>query len=140
MTFAKKTTFLALLMLATCFTAAAQDRVLKFKLTREAHIGNATLTAGDYRMVMTYDASRPLVIVRPVDGHGASVLAMPANYDFNSSCKTSSLTLTSAGDSWQMTSVCFADSATALYFAGAESRKSDVVTQTTAATALAGAQ
>lgn len=139
MNFAKKLTFVVLLIVTGCFTAAAQDKVLTFKLTREAHIGVATLTAGEYRMVIYTDAY-PMAVVMPTDSKGRSVISVATAAASSGSCKSNSLKLIPNGSSWSVTSACFADSETAFYFPVSRSRKAQVATQTTDSAALAGAQ
>lgn len=137
MTFAKKTFFAGLLVAAASLSAAAQDRVLKFKLTQEAHVGAAVLPAGDYRMAM-YTDSRIVTVVSREDRSGNSIIAVPIAYD--SACSVSAVTLKREGSELNLISVCFGDEQMALYFRGARSKKTQAATQTTATAALAGAQ
>jgi hypothetical protein len=137
MTFAKKTFFAGLLVAAASLSAAAQDRVIKFKLAQETHVGSAVLPAGDYRMAV-YTDSRIITVLSHEDSRGSSVIAVPIAYD--SACSKSSVTLKRDGDQLNLTSVCFGDEQMALYFPSARSRKTQAATQTTATAALAGAQ
>ena len=139
MTFAKKTLLLSALLIAFSFTAAAQDKVMKFTLSREARFGSATLAAGEYRMTIASDA-RMYAIVSAEDRHGASFIALPVSYGYSDSCTSDSLTLTPNGAGWDVTAVCFGESETALYFSRSAAKKAQVALQTTDATALAGAQ
>ena len=139
MNFAKKMAFVVVLSMVACFNAAAQDHTLKFKLTHEAHIGKSTLPPGEYRLTV-YTDTRPMMIISAQDGRSDSVIALPITYESNSSCKTSSLTLTSSGGEWNVSSVCLGSLQTAMYFPAAKGRKTQVATQTTDAVALAGAQ
>ena len=138
MEFAKKFTFLTLMLIAACFSASAQDRVLKFKLEHETHIANSTLPAGEYRLVM-YDEPRPLAVISPEDRRATSVMVLATSYDFNTSCSASSVTLISDDQNWDLASVCFADAEEAFYFS-VPARTKTTVSSATDTAALAGAR
>jgi len=139
MNFAKKIALLTLFLAALGFSAAAQDRVLKFTLAHEARIGSTTVPAGDYHMVVYSDPGM-LAVVMPENRHGSSVVVLPTSHGFSSSCANTSLTLTRRGSQMALTSVCFSDIEMTLYFTAVHGKKSEVAAQTTDAVALAGAQ
>jgi len=139
MTFAKKLFLLTVLTAAATFTAAAQDKVVTFKLTQETQLGLATLPAGSYRMTI-YNEAHPMAVVTSEPSRGISIMAVATAYGYSNTCKTNSLTLTPSAKSWNVTSVCFADSETEFYFPVPHSRKSEAATQTTDTAALAGAR
>ena len=140
MIFAKKMIFFTLLTVAASLTAAAQDRVLKFKLAQVAHIGSAVLPAGDYRMTL-YSDTRIMTVVSPEDRRGAAVIALPISYETSNSCSKASVTLTPNGKELDLTSVCFGSNEIALHFRTVRSKATtQAAIQTTDATALAGAQ
>ena len=116
MTFEKKTILLASLLMAACFSAAAQDKVMKFTLAQEARIGGNTVPAGEYRMVVSTDG-HVYAVVSPENRRGSSVIAVPVSYGYSSSCTSDSLTLSPNGSTRDVTSVCFSESETALTFA-----------------------
>lgn len=138
MTFAKKMMFLTLLTISAAMGAAAQDGAIRFKLQQETRIGSVTLAPGMYRMAL-YNEGHPYAVVTSEAGHRTSILAVAAASD--SRCESSSVTLLGSGDGYSLTSACFLQADTALYFPVAARRKSTVVaTQTTANSAWAGAK
>ena len=136
MKFVKKIALVALLGLAFSFTAAAQDRVIRFKLDRATHIGFSVVPAGEYRMAIYSNATR-MAIVTPEDHAGASVLALPTRYE-SSTCRNASVTLAPVGRELALTAVCMGEAELALQFPVDRSKR--VAAQTTATAALAGAQ
>jgi hypothetical protein len=136
MSFAKKMMFTMLLLVAGSFGAAAQDTAIRFKLAQEAHIGSVTLAPGMYRMAF-FGQGHPYAIVTAEEGHRTSIIALAATSE--SGCSSSSVTLTPADEGFSLTSACFAQADTALYFPVASARKS-VATQPVADSAWAGAK
>ena len=139
MSFAKKISFVTLMFLVGCFTASAQDHVIKFTLPQAASIGSAALPAGPYRMVV-YDDPQLMVVVMPEDQKGESVIAIPASFQTIGNCASPSVTLKRVEDRMEISSVCFGYSEMALRFATDHRKKPAVVSQATATAALAGAQ
>jgi hypothetical protein len=121
MTSVKKLSLALLVVLATAFTANAQDARVKFTLTHEVRWEKTTLPAGTY-MISVYDGPVPRAIVSSEDRKGPSIIAVPTVADYSSSCKSSSVTLVHDGAAWDVSSVCFNESGLALYF-GASSSK-----------------
>lgn len=115
MKFAKKLSFALLTLMATCFTASAQDAAAKFTLTHEVRLQNSTLPAGTY-MISVYSSGATQAVVRSDDGKGPAIIAVPTIADYSSSCKDSSVNLVRSGEAWAVDSVCFTDSGLALYF------------------------
>jgi len=137
MRFTKKILLLLVLMVAGSFGAAAQESTIRFKLAQETRIASVVLPAGAYRMVL-YNEGHPYALLIAEDGQRSSVMALPLSTE-SKYCASSSLTLTPAGDSMSIASVCFAEADTALSFPVMAARK-EFATQTTATTALAGAR
>jgi len=137
MNFAKKILFAALLVLATSLTAAAQDRVIKFKLDRATHIGSSIVQAGEYRMAVSSDPFT-MAIVAPADRAGTALIALPVARE-SGTCSTPSVTLAPLGSELALTAVCFGESEMALQFRTVRGAK-EVATQPTDAAALAGAR
>lgn len=117
----KKLALALLVVLATAFTANAQDARVKFTLTHEVRWEKTTLPAGTY-MISVYSGAIPRAIVSSEDGKGPSIIAVPTIADYSSSCKSSSVNLIRDGAAWNVTSVCLNESGLALYF-GAEPPK-----------------
>jgi len=123
MTFAKKMLMLTLLTLAASLTAAAQDSAIRFKLAQETRIAGVTLPAGSYRMTL-FTAGHPYAIVTSEEGRRSSIMAVAATSDGR--CNSSSVTLTPEAEGYSLTSACFAQADTALYFPAVLARKSTV--------------
>ena len=136
MSFAKKMMFATLLLVAGCLGAAAQDTAIRFKLAQETRIGSVTLAPGMYRMAF-YGQGHSYAIVTAEEGHRTSIIALAATSD--SQCSSSSVTLTPADEGFSLTSACFAQADTALYFPVAAAGKS-AATQPMATSAWAGAK
>lgn len=121
--FAKKMLMLTLLALAASLGAAAQDSAIRFKLAQETRIAGVTLPAGAYRMTL-FTEGHPYAIVTAEDGGRSSIMAVATASDAR--CSSSSVTLTPAAEGYSLTSACFAQADTALYFPAASARKSTV--------------
>ncbi|HLH08119.1 MAG TPA: hypothetical protein VKW78_12850 [Terriglobales bacterium] len=115
MTFTKKLGFALATLIATCFTAAAQDAAAKFTLTHEVSFQRTTLPAGTY-LLSVYSRGATQAILRSEDGKGLSVIAVPTVADYSSTCKSNSVNLVRDGEAWAVESVCFNNSGLALYF------------------------
>ena len=111
----KKLALALLVVLASTFTANAQDARIKFTLTHEVRWEKTTLPAGTYLMSV-YSGTVPRAIVSAEDRKGPSIIAVPTIADYSSSCKSSSVNLVRDGAAWNVTSVCFNESGLALYF------------------------
>ncbi len=136
MTFAKKMLFTILLMAAATLGAAAQESAIRFKLAQETRIASVTLPAGSYRMTL-FAQGHPYAMVTSEEGRRSSILAVATTSD--SRCDNSSVSLTPAGEGYRLTSACFAQSGTVLYFPVASARKSNVA-KAAPASAWAGAK
>ena len=121
MTSVKKLGLALLVVLATAFTANAQDARVKFTLTHEVRWEKTTLPAGTY-MISVYDGAIPRAIVSSQDRNGPSIIAVPTVAESSSSCKSTSVSLVRNGEAWDVASVCFNEDGLALYF-GAEPAK-----------------
>lgn len=119
---AKKIALALLVVLATAFTAKAQDTRAKFTLSHEVRWENATLPAGNYMISVYSGTAVPRAFITSEDGKGPSIIAVPTVADYSSSCKSSSVNLVRDGAAWNVTSVCLNESGLALYF-GAEPPK-----------------
>ena len=115
MNFAKKMSLLLTLSASMACSAAALDAQAKFTLPQPARIGSSTLPAGEY-LVKTYGAGANAAYIVPADGSGAAVIALPVSTDSYAVCKASSLTMQAVGSAWNISSICFAEMQTALYF------------------------
>jgi hypothetical protein len=136
---AKKFTLISFLLLGMSLSAAAQERVIKFTLNREAQVGRIVLVAGSYRLTVYRDPSL-MAVFSPEDGRGPSVMALPVSYDYTRTCSSDSLTFVPNGKGFELRTVCFADSALAIYFSGTGKSKAQVAQVSTDSAALAGAQ
>ena len=136
MTLTKRISFLALLLLATSLIAAAQDRVIKFKLDRATHIGFSVVPAGEYRMAIYNDATR-MAIISPFNHKGTSVIALPRGYE-SGTCTGASVTLAPFGSEVALTAVCLGEAELALQIPVDDAKR--VATQPATTAALAGAQ
>jgi hypothetical protein len=137
MKLAKKLSLLTILATAALGTSYAADAQAKFTLQHPAQIGASVLPAGQYMVKMSADGATTAYIV-PADRSGAAVIALPVNTDSFAVCKSSSLTMHRLGSVWSISSVCFADMQTALYFP-LPSEKSTVTAVNNDAAAIAAA-
>lgn len=132
----KSSLVLAALAVASLATAYAVDAQARFTLQHPAQIGASVLPAGEYTVKMSADGATIAYIV-PAGRSGTAVVALPVSTDSFATCKSSSLTMQRLGSAWSISSVCFADMQTALYFP-APSAKSTVTAVNSDAAAITG--
>jgi hypothetical protein len=138
MKFAKKLSLSLSLAAAMAVSAHAQDAQAKFTLPHQAHLGEAVLPAGEYTVTLSMEGVTKAIIV-PGSRTGAGMIALPVNTDEYASCKGTSVSMQRDGSEWKVTSICFAEAQTALYFA-APAEKAAVASATPAPVAIAGAR
>jgi hypothetical protein len=136
--FVKRTILVGIALLAMSFGAAAQDRAMTFTLPREARIGKVSLSAGNYRLAV-HDGPSTWAMVTSEGRSGAGTIALIATHEYTSSCKSNSVTFTPDGDGFSLTSACFADSDSAVYFFPAKDKR-EMATRAPDTAALAAAQ
>jgi hypothetical protein len=128
---------LAVLTLATCLPAAAQEKAGTFTLPYTTRWNNVVIPAGDYS-ISIYSENHEISMLRPASGKQSAVFLVPMAHEYSASCANSRLLMSKVGEEWSVRSVCFADTGLTLYFAAPSGSASMVAAAPAKTLAAAG--
>lgn len=122
MTFAKKLTFMLLLVAGFTFSAQAQDALAKFTLAQSAYWGKTLLQPGEFMISVDLNGITKATVTS-LDGKRVAFMAVPVTTAYGS-CRETALSLVPDAGEYSVRSVCFAGSNVLLSFASERSKTS----------------
>lgn len=120
MRFASRFLF-AVMTLATCLPASAQQKAGTFMLPYATRWNHVLVPAGEYS-ISIYSESQEISMLESVRGKQSALFLVPLSHDYGATCASSTLSMARAGHEWKVQSICFADTGLKLYFTTPPSR------------------